>query len=194
MTSPAGPFIAGAGAVLKRIPPKVWLALAVIAALIGGYLWVEHKIHQAYAEGSKAGHAAQFAHDQAEADRVRAIARQWKQRADAEHAKITQEERASYDKTVAANRALADALRLRVSPPIHSGNGGGGYLSSASSLGDSSGRPEPQADARLAGATATVPAEQLITYAEQCDDDHAARITVEDQWKRLQDSWPKARP
>jgi hypothetical protein len=39
MSSPVGGF-------LKMVPQKVWIGIAIAAALLGAYLWHQHKVHQ----------------------------------------------------------------------------------------------------------------------------------------------------
>ncbi len=36
-----------AGGFLKRIPPKVWIAIAAVALLVAGVIWHGHKVHSA---------------------------------------------------------------------------------------------------------------------------------------------------
>lgn len=188
-------FGQGAKAAAKKVPRWVWIVLATAAVLLGGYLWVNHKIHQAYANGSKAGHAAQFAHDQAENDKIRQQAIAWKRKADQANATIHQKEQALHDQTVASNRALADALRLRLGAAHQPSGGSGQHLSGASAAAVQPGGPQSQADAAVASGAAAprvcVDAGALIDYAEQADNDHDALIHTEDAWKGYKGNEPK---
>lgn len=178
----------------KSIPPKAWIALAIVGVLVGGYLWINHKIHAAYVQGKKDGHAAQFAYDQAQLDKIRAQARAFKQKLDDANTRIQTEEKARHDQTVAANRALADALRVRIGTKAKPGGGGSANLPSTAPPGVSAGGPQPPADAGLGqGADRPlilVDANRLIDYAEQADNDHDALVRTEDAHKRYQQSWP----
>jgi hypothetical protein len=189
-------FGQGAKSIVSRIPRWAWIALAVVALLVGGYLWINHKIHQAYANGSKDGHAAQFAHDQAEMDKVRARARAFKLQLDTANTKIHNEEQARHDQVTAANRALADALRLRVGTKAQPGGRGVANLSGAAAAGVAAGGSQPPADAGLGqGADrplVCVDAGALIDYAEQADDEHDALVKQEDAQKRYKERWPSA--
>jgi hypothetical protein len=187
-------FGRGAKATAQRIPPKVWIGLAVAAVLVGGYFWVNHKIHQAYANGSKAGHAAQFAHDQAEMAKARALARAYKLKLDTANTKIHNEEQTRHDQTVAANRALADALRLRVRTSPQPGGRGVSNLPGAATAGVPAGGPRSTADAGLGQGgdrpLICVDGAKLIDYAEQADNEHDALVRTEDAQKRYQEHWP----
>lgn len=193
-------FGQGAKAVVQKVPRWVWIALAVAAVLIGGYLWVNHKIHQAYAEGSKAGHVAQFAYDQALADKARAQARDLKLKLDTANTKIHNQEQTSHDQTVATNRALADALRMRIAERqrVQASDRGVANLPGAATAGVPAGGPHPQADAQLGqGAdrpVVCVDANQLIDYAEQADNEHDALVKTEDAQKKYQEHWPTGAP
>lgn len=193
-------FGQGAKAAVQKVPRWVWIALAVTAVLVGGYLWVNHKIHQAYADGSKAGHAAQFAYDEGIAAKARAQARDLKIKLDTANVKIHNQEQTSHDQTVAANRALADALRVRIDQRqrVQPGDRGVANLPGAAAAGVSAGGSQAQADAQLGQGAARpvvcVDANQLIDYAEQADNDHDALVKTEDAQKLYQQHWPTGAP
>jgi hypothetical protein len=175
------------------IPPKVkqWLLIAVAVLILGfvHQIYAHRQAHKQYV----AGYAAAQKADQALIDKERAEAVAWKKKADDNNSKIVAEGKARHDETVAHNHALADALRVRIhaaSQPIGASRPALPHFAGAAVQ---PGGPQPQADAGLAGEAATVcvNAEQLIDYAEQADNDHAALETTEDTWKRLQRTWPK---
>jgi hypothetical protein len=194
-------FGSGAKAAAMKVPRWVWIALAVTVVLVGGYLWVNHKIHQAYTQGHtlgrKEGHAAQFAYDQAIMAKARAQARAFKKQLDTANTTIHNQEQTRHDQTVAANHALADALRMRFdrqSNRPQARGGGGGHLPGATVAGLSTGGSQPGADAQLGQAAdrpiVCVDAQQLIDYAEQADNDHDALVKTEDAHKRYLEHWP----
>lgn len=193
-------FGQGAKAAAQKVPKWVWIALATVAVLVGGYLWVNHKIHQAYANGSKAGHAAQFAYDEGIAAKARAQARAYKVQLDTANAKIHNQEQTSHDQTVAANRTLADALRVRIAQRqrVQAGDRGSANLPGTAATGVPAGGSQAQADAQLgegaAGSVVCVDANQLISYAEQADNEHDALVRTEDAQKRYQEHWPAGAP
>lgn len=185
MQSPIGSF-------LKGIPPKAWLVLAIIAALIGAVVWHQHAAHKALSQADQSGYNRAKEEDRAAMAKARSEATAWKSVADLNNAKIIQQEKARHDETVAHNHALADALRVRLgASKVHPAGSGGGNLPRPATAAGGSGRPLAPADAGLAGQVC-VPAGPLIDYAEQADNDHDARIRIEDAWRRLQQSWPKA--
>jgi hypothetical protein len=190
MQSPVGAF-------LKMVPAWAWKALAIAALLLGLFLWHQltvrkHDvalIHQAKVE--------QFAHDQAQLDAARKAAVNWKRKADQANSRIHDEEKARHDQNVAHNRALADALRLRLRAKAQPVGRGGSVVSGASGIAGWSGGPLSQANAGVVGETASsicVPGAPLIDYAEQADNDHDALIRIEDTWRRYQQNQPKPKP
>jgi hypothetical protein len=179
------------------IPPKVRLyaliALAVIAAGLAHHFYAKHQLHAQYQLGYDAGYAQAVKDDQKKIDAANAAARAWKTKADASNMKVTTEERGHYDDKASHNRAVADAIRVRIRAKSQPQNGSSPALPHFAAAGGAAGGPQPQANAGLAGEAATicVNAEELVTYAQNADDDHDARVTVEDQWKRLQINWPR---
>lgn len=189
-------FGRGAKATARKVPSWVWIALAVAAVLLGGYLWINHKIHQAYANGSKAGHAAQFAYDEGIAAKARAQARDFKQKLDTANVKIHNQEQTSHDQTVAANHTLADALRVRIAQRqrVQAGDRSSANLPGAAATGVPAGGSQAPTDAGLGQGAARplvcVDAYQLVDYAEQADNDHDALVKTEDAQKRYAEHWP----
>lgn len=99
MTSPVGSF-------LKAIPAKVWLYIAIAAALVGAFLWHQHHARAALQAKYAAGYA------QALAD-VRAQAAKNKTKIDARTTAIAADERKKNDAENIRISRTADALRLR---------------------------------------------------------------------------------
>lgn len=178
------------GGVLKRISPKVWLYIAIALAVAGAVVWHQHAAHKALRTADATGYARALKDVAERQKKIDAAAVKLKQKVDARTAKIAQQERTHYDQDVARNHALADALRLRYNAPAGPPRRSGAALPSAARPASAAGGSQPPADAGMA----QVPALPLITYAEQCDNDHAARIRVEDAWKRFKLEWPKPLP
>lgn len=179
--------LTGAGALLKKIPPKAWLVIGCVVALVIGVIGHQVHAHKALKRADAAGYTRAM-NDVAERQKkIDAAALKLKQKSDALNAKITQQEHQRYDQDAAHSHALADALRLRYGSPAGPPRGSGQAFSGVSRPAGAAGGSQPQADAGMA----TVPALPLIDYAEQCDDDHSARIRIEDWWKRIKESWPK---
>lgn len=178
------------------IPPKWKLGILVALALGVGFLVHQHVAHVKLKNQYNDGYAAAQKADQKIIDAARAEARQYKARLDATNIKITNEEHARYEDQANHNRAVADALRVRLNAAHQPGSRGGGHLPGVPAAGGPAGRPQPAADAGLAAgpapATVCVDAAKLIDYAEQADDDHDARVTIEDQHDRIEQTWPKA--
>jgi hypothetical protein len=196
MMSPVGGMVRGAGAVIGKLPRQFWYALIVIAIVVGGYFWVKHQIHAAYDRGYKDGYTQARNEDIAAAAKQREAALAWKKRADDANETIRQKEQALHDQTVASNRALADALRVRVhNAQVQPAGGGGQAVPGAAAAADRHSRPQPQADAAVAGGAAAprvcVDAGRLIDYAEQADNDHDALIRIEDAWRQYQANQPR---
>lgn len=178
----------------SAIPPKVKLILLAIVAAVALIF-----LHQWYADrqlkaADQAGYDRAKREDQAAMTKARTDAAAWKQKADVSNGKIKQKGDTLHDQAVTHNRALADDLRLRVGTKVQpSGRSGPGMPGVATAAGRPDGS-QPYTDAGLAEqATATVPALDLINYAEQCDNDHDARIRIEDAWDRYKANWPTAK-
>jgi hypothetical protein len=186
-----GRAAANARADFAAIPPKVKLYAAIAIGLLGLFFIHQHVAHKAIAGARAAGYAAAKSEDKAAADKIAAHALAVKHQVDELHAAIVHQERVHYDNQAASNRALAAALRLRVQQhaQVQSGSYPGTDLPGAPGAPGAAGGSQARADAGMAEPTATVSANQLIDYAEQCDDDHAARITIEDAWARLKATW-----
>lgn len=96
------------GSFLKTIPPKVWYAIGIIAALFAAYLIHHHVVHKALAAEYQRGMADEAAHIEKQALAI-------KQKADALNAGIASAIRSKNDEQ---NRAIAaDAGTIRVLGP-----------------------------------------------------------------------------
>ena len=182
----------------SAMSPKMHLyiigAVAAVLAFIGHQLYAHHQLKTQYELGLKKGHADQFAHDQAEMDKVRAQARAFKQQADKANTLIHNQEKAIHDAQVARNHALADALRMRVRTSAQPSRGGVANLSGSAGARVAAGGSQPPADAGLGSGAdrplVCVDVNQLIDYAEQADDDYDALVKQEDAQKKYQQHWP----
>jgi hypothetical protein len=200
MTSPVGGFLKGFGSLVRRIPWQVWLTLAIVAAAAGGYFWVKHEIHQAYASGHKDGYAQAVREINArEAKKVAPLVNA-KTVADTKNITTNQQARKSYDAGNAhVDRNVADLLSVYDRP---SGHAGGSAQSGVPAAAVPAGADpaQPRADDGLAQAggevaaepTITVPAKQLITRAGICDRDFIALKAWEQAyagWRVNYDQW-----
>jgi hypothetical protein len=196
MTSPVGGFLVGVWALLKRVPRWAWLALAVVALIFGGYLWAKHAIHQAYADGRKAGYAQAVADINArEAKKVAPLVAA-KTAVDARNEITNQNARKTYDAGNAhIDRNVADLLGLYAGPKGQPRSGSKPGVPGVSK--PAGAQPAlSRADDGLAQAggepTITVPARQLISRAAICDRDYTALKAWEDAytgWRQAYDEW-----
>jgi hypothetical protein len=106
-------ILASITAVLAKIPPKGWIAIGAAALLVVGYFVHQHKAHAAIAAAYAKGSSDRDAAWQKRLDAERAAGQQWKAKAEANAAKISQEERAHHEDDLNVIAARADAQRVR---------------------------------------------------------------------------------
>lgn len=104
---------ASIAAVAGKIPPKGWIAIGAAALLVTGYFVHQHKAHAALAAEYARGSSDRDTAWQKRFDAMHAAALQWKAKAEAKAAGISQEERARHEDTLHTIAARADAERLR---------------------------------------------------------------------------------
>jgi hypothetical protein len=172
------------GSFFKGIPPKVWLILFGIAALIGAIVWHQHAAHRALKKADATGYARALSEVAEKQKKIDAAALALKRKVDAITLKISQQEHARYDQTVANNRTLADELRHR--PPPRSQACPGSIVSGSSAAPGATSGARSGVDAGMA----EVPWLPLVDHAEQCDADHAARVGWDSWYDKLVKAWP----
>ena len=183
-------FIPGAREILsgiaRAIPPRVWLAIAVLALIGAGVWWFNHAVDIAYKQGRKDGSAAR---DQAWHGAIAA----WNRTADVLRARAEAADRARselerqiHDQEVRTIDARARSLLLR-------GPGKAGFACGRSEqdagLSASPGGRDPAggaADDGMAGLPAdepmaTVPWPELVERARAADEDRA-EVTAWRRW------------
>lgn len=110
MTSPAG-------AILKRIPRQVWIALAVAAVLVAAIIWHQAKAHAAIDRAVKAAVASAIDKRDGQwrqrLDQEHRAALAWKGRADAQLAQISKLQRKLTDEETRRIDADRRAMLLR---------------------------------------------------------------------------------
>lgn len=160
--------------VLGNVPPWLWKALAVVAALGALWWWHASTVSDAREEGRLAGRQAEAARWQAAFDTAHKAALDWRTAYMGTAETLNTERKARYAADLRAIAASADALRLRgpgaaAAPRCRPGAG----LAAAASAGgpDGPGRP---ADAPLAPLPdeepmAILPWAGVTRFAEQHD-------------------------
>jgi hypothetical protein len=174
------------GAVLKRIPKQVWIAVAIALALAAAFVWHQHKAHSALKSADAAGYARAMKDVEARALKLKA-------KVDKLTAKISAEERTKNDVENRRIASAADALRLRgpgkalCTVPAGAPGASSGHFD-ASGPGDASvsGVLDPQRVA-LVG----LPVSSAVGFAEQHDVLRAEVISWREWYRRLQEAWPK---
>lgn len=161
----------------RKVPPKVWIALAIAAALLVGYLVHQHRAHNALKAAHDAGYTQAKAEDVEAARKIAARARQ----IEANGRVITQKVEVQHAKDNARVNDNARDLRLRAPPGI------GGVRVTGSALPGLSG-PTGSGDGAAQGAIsglAQIPWLPLIDHGELCDLDRA-KLTALQSWVALQ--------
>lgn len=186
MTSPLGGIIKAIGRLLGKIPPKVWLALIVGAALFIGWKVHTHKVtkfgEERYTSGFEAGYHA------AEEDQRKVTAK-----TNAATAAIAQDERGKNHEANARTNAAADDLRLRgpgkassrcptVAAPASGHDAPGGQSADAAT-----GLPERD----WTTDRAEVPWGWLVSSGQTCDLNRNEVIAWRSWYERIAAAWPK---
>lgn len=183
--------------IAQAIPPKVWLAIAGLAALGGAWWWHTSTVKAAYNKGYAQATVERDAQWSAAFDKMNAAAAAWRDNFDKRGAQIAAEIGARNAQELRANAARADALRLR--GPGRAGtclNPGG-----AAGLLPASGGHEPPAgtgDAGVAGLPdetpmAILPWPDLIQRSEDADADRAEVKAWREWYARTKAEWEEYR-
>jgi hypothetical protein len=98
---------------VKKIPPKGWLAIGIALALIIGFFVHRHVAHKAIVDAKTEQKAADDAAFKARLDRLTAMANRLRLHAEALQASATQDIRNRHDEEDRRSAALADSIRLR---------------------------------------------------------------------------------
>lgn len=151
-------------ATARRIPPKVWLILAVVAVVVGAFFLHRHIAHKALTAAHDAGYAEGVRDNEAAH-----VAAQAKANERAE--KINSKIRSKSDEDVRAINRDADVVLLRgpgkaVCPGLAAAPGAAGGHGAASGAGDAAvGEvPDPERAELIA-----LPFAGTIAFANQCD-------------------------
>lgn len=187
MQSPVGAF-------LRWVPAWAWKALAIVAVLLGFYLWHGHAVTKALSAADKAGYERRAAEDAKALVELLQRART----AEATAAAISADERKKNDEASRAVRSSAADLSMR-GPGASSADR---RCESRSGLSAPAGGPQPSVDAgNVAGALlsvddrlaerADVPWRWLVARAEQCDLDRAEVIAWRNNYQRQAAEWKK---
>lgn len=187
MTSPAGPFLLGAGKLFKKIPWQVWAAIGLALALWLGVRWHTHEIHKIKNEAYQAGYVQAVADVKAQQVKVTAKVVAIKQ---ASEAKIDEGDRGvrknAQDQNTHVDSNLARLHSMFANKAPRRGTGDAQHGVSPADGGASAQPADARADDGLAHAddrgqppgasepTITLPAEQLITRLGICDRDYIA--------------------
>lgn len=173
---------AGTVAKVKKVPPKVWIALAIFAALVGAFFWHQHVAGKAlkarYAAGDAAGYARAKAEDKAAADRIAARARSIEGKGREVTKKVEERHAQSLDRI----HADARALRLRQPPGSVFGQRRSGQT--VPGLPDAAGSGDGAVPGAIPGL-AQVPWLDLVDHGERCDVDRAKLKALQD-WIKLE--------
>jgi hypothetical protein len=165
--------------VASKVPPKVWYALAIVAALVAGYLVHQHLVHKFRTEVQRAQMASDNDHWKRKLAAAHADAIAWKLKAEAAAATISKEERTQDEETIRSDAAVADALGMR---------GPGAAASHCGPVGDpgagagAGGHEPPVAEPDVTGPAvpsenwALVPWDWLVGRAREHDDGLAENL------------------
>lgn len=154
---------------LAKIPPKGWLIIAIVLAIVVGFFVHQHYAHAAIKAAEKRGYDQAIVDVKAEQARLDARARARKARIETAATNITQKTEVHLAKTVTDIAGDARALRLRGAPrlePIRITGGALPGFSGAAGLGDGA------AQGAVLGL-AQVPWGELVDHGELCDVDRA---------------------
>jgi hypothetical protein len=181
--------LSGVGGMLKQIPPKVWYALAAIAALAGAYFLHQHHAHSVIAAAKTEQKKADDAAWQAAFAKMHEAAAKWKVAAELNGQTIAQRERKLNDEEHSRNAARADDLRLHgpgkaagCRPVDHPGLAAvSSGRNKAAPVADAAGREVPATDWAL------VPWGWLVDRAKEHDD-----LLADEQTRRAADAEQRA--
>jgi hypothetical protein len=101
------------GDTARRVPTKAWIALAILAVLIGGYFLHQHRAHVALSAAYAAGSSDRDKAWQKRLDAEHAEAVKWKAKAESEQASISNDIGARHAQDLRHIDARADEQRLR---------------------------------------------------------------------------------
>lgn len=191
MTSMVGIGIAskllGVKSTLSKIPPKVWYALAIIAALAIAFFWHQHAAHKALKAADQAGYNRR-------SKEVEQAALKLKAKVDALTAKIVLEERKRNAQAHRDNDVAADALLVRgpgkavcsvrpvaSGPALRPADG-----SPVAVNGQVAGVPEPGGQSLIA-----LPFADSVSFAREHDSCQIDRKSWEDWHSAVLKAWPK---
>lgn len=174
---------------LKLVPRKVWIALAVVITLWAA-VWLHQKqVDSAYHDAFNAGYAEREKDENEELKFMRDVATAWRKEYEKKATEVSNLQKELHNETIRANSARADALRVR----------GPGAAAScprpdrAAGLSTPSGEHGAQASGTdVAGSGmpaeqwASVPWAWLVDRAETCDADR-------DEVQRWRNWYPQQR-
>lgn len=164
-----GRAFANAKSDLAKIPPKGWLIIAIVLAIVVGFFVHQHRAHAAIAAAEKRGYDHAIADVKAQQARVDARARARKARIETAATRITQKTEAHLAKTVTDIAGDARALRVRGAPRLEPVRVTGGALPG---LPGAAGGGDGAAQGAVSGL-AQVPWIELVDHGELCDVDRA---------------------
>lgn len=169
----------GVKSVLGKLPSWVWIALAVIAALVAATIYHGHKVRQFGNERYQAGVAAEDARVAAKANAIAAQA-----------AALTAKIRSNTDETNRRIAVDANALRVRgpgkAACPYPAASGSGGHVDSAATA-DASVDPVPDGQRP---ALIALPFPATIDFAEA----YYRLLAEVKAWRDQHDALDKAQP
>lgn len=159
-----GAKLLGARKALKRVPRKVWITLAVVAAVVLAG-WLAHRWHAGKVEAfGNERYAAGYAQARGEIEALR-------QQINRRNAELAAALRSKHDEQIRRNSADADALRLR--GPGRAACASAFYIPAAAGRHDGAGRPADAAvgDVRSEQREPLVglPFAPTVAFAEQHD-------------------------
>jgi hypothetical protein len=183
------------GGFVKGIPPKVWLILLGIAALIGAIVWHQLAAHKALKKADATGYARAKDEDAKALTKAHKEALAWKQTADAAKAKLAQEIKERNDEEARRIIRTADDLLVRGPGKARCGQSdhssvaaaSGGHATSGGQPGAAVDRlPDPQR-VDLIG----LPFAGTIGTAKQCDLNRSEALSWREWYERQSKAWPK---
>lgn len=200
LASVIGVAVLGPGpafALVKRIPPKVWLALAVVALIIVAGIWHQRHAKAELQAAYDRGVADEREANRLERERLRAKADRIRQGVETLQAKISNQLK---DTNNAENRRIAaagDDLRLRGPGKAAAcpGPGGSAGLPDAAGRHDQAGAARNDAGRRLSepDRLAVVPWGWLVSHAEGCDLNRQEVLTWRDWYAQQSVAWARYR-
>jgi hypothetical protein len=172
--------------VVKRIPPKAWLYIAIAVAVVAGFLWHQHAAHSALKKADAAGYVRAMGDVEKRALKLKA-------KMDAVTAKISNQERKRNEEAHRRIDRSADALLVR---------GPGKAVCSVRSQPSASPNPAPGAGQVAGGLDQmpngggsdliALPFTGTVKFARQADHCEADLASVWSWYGDLVKAWPKA--